>query len=76
MSCSTHGNAPSPYIPTPPQGSLVERIDDHASDSLANMEAGQAQLARAWERVSSNRALVLKGAAVVIGTAVMFALFG
>ena len=55
---------------------MVERIDDHMGDSLASMEAGQAQLARAWERVSSNKALLLRGAAVVVGTAVMFALFG
>lgn len=58
------------------QGALVERIEDNTEDALANMEAGQAQLARYWERVSSNRGLVLRVASMLVLSAVLFALFG
>jgi syntaxin 5 len=58
------------------QASLVERIEDNTTDALSNMEAGQAQLARYWERVSSNRGLVLRVASTLVVSAVLFALFG
>jgi syntaxin 5 len=58
------------------QASLVERIEDNTTDALSNMEAGQAQLARYWERVSSNRGLVMRVASTLVVSAVLFALFG
>ena len=58
------------------QGALVERLEDNTESAMASMEAGQAQLARYWEKVSSNRGLVLRVASVLVATAVGFAIFG
>jgi hypothetical protein len=58
------------------QGALVERIEDETESALQNMEAGQAQLGRYWERVSSNRGLALRVASMLVGAAILFSVFG
>ena len=57
------------------QGSLVDRIEDNLETSLANVGAGTAQLTRYWERVSSNRTLIMKVFAVLVLFFILFAVF-
>ena len=57
------------------QGSLVDRIEDNLDSSIHNMEAGTTQLTRYMESVSSNRALVMKIAAILVLFFILFALF-
>ena len=58
------------------QGGMVERIEDDLEAAHASVDAGQAQLTRYWQRVSSNRALALRLGAVTVGAVVLFVLFG
>lgn len=57
------------------QGALVERIDDNVSAAGADVEAGTIELNRAWHRVSSNRILMLKVAAILFVFLIFFLTF-
>lgn len=58
------------------QGGLVERIEDNLESAHTNVEAGRTQLARHWERLSTNRALALRLGVVAVASVILFAVFG
>ena len=53
------------------QGEMATRIDENVDDTLANVDAGQAQLLKYLSAISSNRFLILK----VFGVLLMFMAF-
>ena len=53
------------------QGEMAQRIDENVEDTLANVEAGQTQLLKYLNAISSNRWLALK----VMGILLLFLLF-
>jgi syntaxin 5 len=57
------------------QGEMATRIDENVEDSLANVDAGQAQLLKYLSAISSNRFLALKVFAVLLFFMVFFILF-
>jgi syntaxin 5 len=50
---------------------MATRIDENVDDTLANVDAGQAQLLKYLSAISSNRFLILK----VFGVLLMFMAF-
>lgn len=48
------------------QGELVERIDANVEDTAMNVNAGQLQLMRYYNSLSTNRSLILKIFATVL----------
>lgn len=53
------------------QGEVALRIDENVDDTLANVDAGQAQLLKYYDTISSNRWLILK----VFGVLMLFLAF-
>lgn len=58
------------------QGELVERLEDSTEAALRNVEAGQSQLQRYWQRVSDNRILLVRAVGVLVGAALLFGVAG
>lgn len=57
------------------QGEMAMRIDENVDDSLANVDAGQAQLLKYLSAISSNRYLIMKVFAVLLTFMVFFIMF-
>lgn len=57
------------------QGEMAMRIDENVDDALANVDAGQAQLLKYLNAISSNRMLLLKVFAVLLAFMVFFIMF-
>ena len=57
------------------QGEMVERIDDNASLTLSNVEAGQRELVRYFNSVRGNRWLIAKVMGVLMFFAAFFMIF-
>jgi len=57
------------------QGEMAVRIDENVDDTLANVDAGQAQLLKYLNTISSNRWLLLKVFAVIMAAMMFFLLF-
>lgn len=53
------------------QGEVALRIDENVGETLSNVEAGQAQLLKYYDTISSNRWLILK----VFGVLMLFLAF-
>lgn len=53
------------------QGEMAMRIDENVDDTLANVDAGQAQLLKYLNAISGNRLLALK----VLGVVLLFLIF-
>jgi len=57
------------------QGHMLERIDQDVEDSLANTNAGYSELQRYYNKISSNRGLMLRVFAILFFFIVLFATF-
>ena len=57
------------------QGEMAVRIDENIDDTLGNVEAGQAQLLKYLNTISSNRWLMLKVFAVIMMALLFFIMF-
>jgi syntaxin 5 len=57
------------------QGEMAVRIDENVGDTLANVDAGQAQLLKYLNAISSNRWLVLKVFGVIMLAMMFFLMF-
>ena len=57
------------------QGEMATRIDENVGDSLAAVDAGQAQLLKYLNTVSSNRWLIVKVFAVLMAFLAFFIVF-
>lgn len=57
------------------QGEMAVRIDENVDDTLSNVEAGQAQLLKYLNTISSNRWLMLKVFAVIMMAMMFFLMF-
>jgi syntaxin 5 len=57
------------------QGEMAVRIDENVDDTLANVEAGQAQLLKYLGTISSNRWLMLKVFGIIMMAMMFFLLF-
>lgn len=57
------------------QGEMTMRIDENVDDTLANVDAGQAQLLKYLSAISSNRFLIMKVFAVLLCFMIFFILF-
>ena len=51
----------------PRQGEATMRIDENVEDTLANVDAGQAQLLKYLNTISSNRWLLMKARRGLVG---------
>lgn len=56
------------------QGEQVERLEDSTALAVRHVEEGQSQLVRYFERVSDNRALLLRVAGVLVFFLILFAM--
>jgi syntaxin 5 len=54
---------------------MAVRIDENVGDTLANVDAGQAQLLKYLNTISSNRWLLLKVFGVIMMTMMFFLMF-
>jgi len=57
------------------QGEMAVRIDENVGDTLTNVEAGQAQLLKYLNTISSNRWLVLKVFGIIMMAVMFFLMF-
>lgn len=57
------------------QGEMAVRIDENVDDTLTNVEAGQAQLLKYLNTISSNRWLLLKVFGIIMAAIMFFLLF-
>lgn len=57
------------------QGEMAQRIDENVEDTLANVDAGQGQLLKYLNTISSNRWLVMKVLAVLMAFMMFFVVF-
>ncbi|KAL4426991.1 hypothetical protein ABPG77_009552 [Micractinium sp. CCAP 211/92] len=57
------------------QGEMATRIDENVDDALSSVDAGQAQLLKYLNAISSNRMLLLKVFAVLLAFMVFFIMF-
>jgi syntaxin 5 len=57
------------------QGEMAVRIDENVDDTLTNVEAGQAQLLKYLNTISSNRWLVLKVFGIIMMAVMFFLMF-
>ena len=57
------------------QGEMATRIDENVEDSLASVDAGQAQLLKYLSAISSNRFLIMKVFAVLLCFMMFFIFF-
>ena len=57
------------------QGEMAVRIDENVDDTLVNVEAGQAQLLKYLNTISSNRWLLLKVFGVIMAAMMFFLMF-
>ncbi len=57
------------------QGEMAMRIDENVDDALANVDAGQAQLLKYLNTISSNRWLIMKVFFVLMVFLVFFLVF-
>lgn len=57
------------------QGEMAQRIDENVEDTLANVDAGQTQLLKYLNAISSNRFLAMKVFAVLLFFLIFFIVF-
>ena len=57
------------------QGEMAVRIDENVDDTLSNVEAGQAQLLKYLNTISSNRWLMLKVFGIIMMAVLFFLMF-
>eukprot|EP00921_Rhytidocystis_pertsovi_P022640 GHVQ01036140.1.p1 GENE.GHVQ01036140.1~~GHVQ01036140.1.p1 ORF type:complete len:200 (+),score=23.89 GHVQ01036140.1:68-667(+) len=57
------------------QEELVQRIDEDIDTTITNVNQGQSELLSYFQRISSDRALILKVFAVIIAFVIFFVLF-